>query len=468
LSQFADQRDGAAFEALLRRHGPLVLNICRKLLCDRHEVEDAFQATFLVLVRKAGSLPFEGSLAPWISTVAYRIAARARERRIRQNAREQKIGEPPEVPAKPDADHDETSRVLHEELGRLPERLRAAIVCCYLDGMTHEVAAAQLGCPVGTVRSRLARARGRLQIRLARRGVTLADGTLGMLLLRSSRPQIPARLLRSTISLTLDSAVQTVGAGVASAPVLSLVEGVLNHMILRKMAMIGVTLLPLGAIVLAGVALAFPQGSEGAKPAAPRGEPHARQARQEPFTPPVETVKTYYVGDLIGAETDEQPSRDASRSKMAPLLKLIESTIAPGTWRVFDEGGNEIRIEGVSGQIARKGQTDPERRTGTMAPFVADHLSVSLIVQHTPEVHEQVAKLFKCLRDYKFLTVRTPETRLVPPAPNAPGAPAAEHPADARGERKKRLKQLLEQIQHEIDAMEQEIDSPARPGFTGR
>ena len=207
LTRFVDHRDEAAFEVLMHRHGLLVLNICRKLLCDRHEVEDAFQATFLVLVRRAGSLVFEGSLAPWISTVAYRIAARARERRIRQNARELKCGVPPDIPGRLDADHDETSRVVHEELGRLPERLRTAIACCYLEGMTHELAAAQLGCPVGTVCSRLARARARLKVRLARRGVTLADETLGMLLLSSCRTELPARLLRSTLSLTLDSGV---------------------------------------------------------------------------------------------------------------------------------------------------------------------------------------------------------------------------------------------------------------------
>lgn len=124
LTRFVDHRDEAAFEVLMHRHGLLVLNICRKLLCDRHEVEDAFQATFPVLVRRAGSLVFEGSLAPWISTVAYRIAARARERRIRQNVRELKCGVPPDIPGRLDADHDETSRVVHEELGRLPERLR--------------------------------------------------------------------------------------------------------------------------------------------------------------------------------------------------------------------------------------------------------------------------------------------------------------------------------------------------------
>ena len=135
-----------------------------------------------------------------------------------------------------DADHDETYRVVHEELGRLPERLRAAIACCYLEGMTHELAAAQLGCPVGTVRSRLARARARLKVRLARRGVTLADETLGMLLLSSCRTQLPARLLRSTLRSRSILGVQSAGTGVVPASVLGLVEGALKPMVFRKVA----------------------------------------------------------------------------------------------------------------------------------------------------------------------------------------------------------------------------------------
>ena len=385
--------------------------------------------------------------------------------------------------------------MIHEELSRLPERSRAAIVCCYFDGMTHEAAAAELGCPVGTVRSRLARARNRLQDRLARRGVTLADGTLGMLLLEGRRSQIPARLLHSTITLTLEPGVQTVGAGVAPASVLSLVDGVLNHMFLRKMAIIGVILLPLGAIVLAGVALALPQRGEMATPGAPRREPRIRQARQETSIPPAGSLlKTYYVGDLIGVEANSKHGQDQPMINMAPLMQLIESTIAPGTWRALDEGlpaaslarpaeaiapgtlqaldegGKEIGIEADSGQVGTKGQTDPDRRIGTMTPFL---LSVSLIVRHTPEVHEQVAKLFKCLRDYRFQPVHsqsynTSEDRVVAPAPIASGAQAAEHPANARGERKKRLKHLLEQVQREIDALDQDSNLPARPIEPGR
>ncbi len=458
LDQFLNRRDDAAFESLLRRHGPLVLNICRKLLRDDHEVEDAFQATFLVLVRKAGSLRFEESLAPWISTVAYRVAARAREQRIRQNARE-RAGELVDVPAPGGSNVDEMSRIVHEELGCLPERLRAPLVCCYLEGMTHEAAAAQLGCPVGTVRSRLARARDRLQKRLIRRGVSPADGTSAMLLLQSGSRQVPAKLLRSTLLLVLKSGLQAAGAGVASASVLSLVKGVLAHMVLRKTIVIGSLLLPLGAILTAG-AVGFAQSGGKASRPAPRNEPPARQDRREPVAPLVHTFpRTYFVGDLIGTEKGKKDGQDGVRVNMEPLVDLIRSTIAPGSWRVVDTEGHEIRVGDISAQTHTKDQVDQDRRIGTITPFF---LSISLIVRHNWEVHDQIAKLLKFLRDFKYQKFADSERRPVSPAPASDHlpVPVRRPPVSSQVDRKQRLKQLLDELRQEIDTIDQNGDRP--------
>ena len=160
LERFVAERDEAAFEVLVARHGPMVLNVCKQLLRDPHDVEDAFQVVFLALVRKAGMIRIEGSLGPWLYAVTHRIAARARANRRRIRMREiadaaERAGSPPEATL----DRDENARAIQEELARLPERLRAPLVLCYLQGMTHELAASQLGCPVGTVRSRLSRGR---------------------------------------------------------------------------------------------------------------------------------------------------------------------------------------------------------------------------------------------------------------------------------------------------------------------
>ena len=144
LERFVERRDEAAFELLLRRHGSMVRNVCRQTLFDPHEVEDAFQATFLALICKASSLRVEGSVGPWLYRVASRISARARANRRRRSEHEVPIASLPEPTSRDDPDRGEIPRVVHEELGRLPERLRAPLILCYLEGMTHELAARQL------------------------------------------------------------------------------------------------------------------------------------------------------------------------------------------------------------------------------------------------------------------------------------------------------------------------------------
>ncbi len=212
LGRFAEGRDEAAFEVLLDRHGPMVLNVCRQVLRDPDDAEDAFQATFLALACKAGTLRVADSLGPWLYRVANRVAARARADRRRRSDRERSGGSMPEVePAAGDApDRDEVPRVVHEELARLPERLRAPIVLCYLEGMTHDGAAQQLGCPVGTVRSRMARARALLHRRIARRGIVTASAAIGAVLAsQASASAVPPHIPRSLVKVAAQLAAGT-------------------------------------------------------------------------------------------------------------------------------------------------------------------------------------------------------------------------------------------------------------------
>jgi RNA polymerase sigma factor (sigma-70 family) len=245
LERFVDRRDETAFEGLIVRHGPMVLNVCRQLLRDPHDVEDAFQTVFLVLVRKARGVRVEGSLGPWLYAVANRTAARARANRRRIQARE--ISACVELAASlPDKafDRRELAGVLHEELGRLPERLRSPVVLCYLQGMTHELAASQLGCPVGTVRSRLSRARAQLLTRMTRRGLTLSAAALvSALEPNSSAASIPPIVRTNLIKLAIRSvseSASTVGGLGVSASVATLLEGVLNVMRIKKLAITAV------------------------------------------------------------------------------------------------------------------------------------------------------------------------------------------------------------------------------------
>ena len=197
LEQVAAGRNGStepAFRALVERHGSLVLRICRSVLLDPNDAEDAFQETFLVLLRKAALVRNRASLRSWLHGVAFRTAAGIRSDSARRRANERRAAER-SVVAIPERGPDDLSQVLHDEIRRLPARNRDPIVLCYLEGRSCEDAAHHLGWPVGTVKSRLSRGRERLRRRLEHRGVE-APALLGLRLplprFRSSkRPSRP-------------------------------------------------------------------------------------------------------------------------------------------------------------------------------------------------------------------------------------------------------------------------------------
>src|SRR5262249_4964781 len=178
LERFGARREEAAFAELVRRHGPLVLGVCRRVLQHEQDAEDAFQAVFCVLARKAGAIRRGTAVGAWLYVVASRIARKAKASQVRRRMRESEL---PDVPA-PDNPPEWVGRdlwpVLDEEVSRLPERYRRPFVLCQLEGKTNQEAAAELRCPPGTVSSRLTRARERLRDRLARRGLALSAGAL--------------------------------------------------------------------------------------------------------------------------------------------------------------------------------------------------------------------------------------------------------------------------------------------------
>jgi RNA polymerase sigma factor (sigma-70 family) len=199
LDRFVDQWDQVAFGDLVRRHGPMVLGVCRRILRDPHAAEDAFQATFLLLVRKAGSVRKRGSVGSWLYGVARRVALEARRAVSRRQ-----VPAPldPEVAWLDEDDglaRDELHAALHEELGRLPEKYRAPMVLCYIEGLPHEAVARQLGWPLGTVRTRIARGRDLLGARLTRRGVATAAVLLALGLLPKTVVAVPPRLVDATV-----------------------------------------------------------------------------------------------------------------------------------------------------------------------------------------------------------------------------------------------------------------------------
>jgi RNA polymerase sigma factor (sigma-70 family) len=210
LERFVSGRDEAAFEMLVRRHGRMVLGLCRRALRDDHAAEDAFQATFLVLVRNAGSIRNRESLASWLYGVAQRVSRKAhagmKPRALVHQGESMSATEP-------DADHDrsEFRPILHDEVGRLPEKYRAPIVLCYFEGRSHEEAARELDWPIGTVKGRLSRARNLLQSRLVRRGVALGLGLVAFL-----ETEVEAAVPESLVESTVRAAARAGAAATAS------------------------------------------------------------------------------------------------------------------------------------------------------------------------------------------------------------------------------------------------------------
>jgi RNA polymerase sigma factor (sigma-70 family) len=262
LSRFAAARDRSslAFEAIVRRHGPMVLETCRRLLeGDHHAAEDAFQTTFLVLARRAGAIRVRpaGSLGPWLHEVACRTARKARIARLRRQNREALATVGPDAiddePGHPIEALDEY-RVLHEEVSRLPEKYRVAIVLCYLEGLTQDQAAATLRWPVGTVRGYLARARDLLRNRLVRRGVAPL-AAIGLM-----ECQAKAAVSPPLIESVLDAFVHGVAAPTAAGLSAELTGGLAVSKVRRLMATL--VLLALGAGG-AGLVASLPGSSSG-------------------------------------------------------------------------------------------------------------------------------------------------------------------------------------------------------------
>jgi RNA polymerase sigma factor (sigma-70 family) len=261
-----DDGANAAFEGLVERHGPMVMHVCRGLLRDEHDAEDAFQTTFVVLARKARFLWVKDSLASWLHGVAFRVASKARidAMRRRHHEREAAARTAMEGAVIPNVFWADDEAIISEEIARLPEKYRAAIVLCYLEAMSYQAAASRLGLSEDAVRGRLARARERLKSRLARRGI----GALGIV--GCSRgaisPMIAVRpaLLSSTIEAAMNVSVRrSVESFLTYETALSLGERIGTTMVRNKLRTALLATLTLGLIAAGVVVVAQPAGGRG-------------------------------------------------------------------------------------------------------------------------------------------------------------------------------------------------------------
>jgi len=318
LARFVEDRDPIAFKAIVTRHGPMVLSVCRQMLRDANDVDDAFQATFVILIKKAGSLRQPDRLGPWLYGVAYRVASRARNRR--------RPGELPEDMAGPRfvSPLEERERLdgLHAEIQLLPEKYRLPVVLCCLEGLTHDQAARQLGWPKGTIDGRLSRAREMLGSRLSRRGVSLSSGIAGAIaLLDPGRSVLPETLRWTTVALS---------SGTVPARLGNLIKGALLAMFIEKLKATGL-ILTVAAVGLAcggSVLLAYqapaakrddaPKATSTGKldPTAPEGSrPKADQPRS----------KTAYI--VTSSEVEAELRSAESLEKLRAQAELLEMNV---------------------------------------------------------------------------------------------------------------------------------------------
>ena len=328
LEAFVRDRDAAAVEALVRRHGPMVWGVCRRVLGRHHDAEDAFQATFLVLVRRAGSIRPSGMVGPWLHGVARRTALKAKAVRLRREQREQPAAA--DAPAPPAAD--DLRDLLDRELDRLPARYRAVLVLCDLQGHTRAEAARRLGLPEGTVASRAARGRALLAKRLGRH----APAALGAL----APHAVPGGLAADTIRTAAGCGT----AGLIPAPILTLSEGVVRTMFLTRLKVVSVAAAVVAAALTAGGTFGG-RTTAGQDPAAPKPVGPAEKAGRvvapadgvvtEVLVGPGQRVKAGEVLAVVGGEG----------------LAVAKPALPVGTWTVgFANGVVEMCDIGNDGK----------------------------------------------------------------------------------------------------------------------
>jgi RNA polymerase sigma factor (sigma-70 family) len=258
VGRFAERRDEAAFTALVRRYGTVVLGVCRRVLRHEQDAEDAFQATFLVLARNAASVQRAGAVGNWLYGVAYNVARKAKAMRHRRGVKEQEAAarQRRETPA---AVLDDLQEILDRELEALPDKYRTAVVLCDLLGLTVGEAAGRAGCPPKTLGTRLRRGRSLLAGRLTRRGVAVSAAALAVVLSRSATAATPSPLIAVTVQAAIGFAA---GSAAAVSPAVAvLTRGVASVMVPKTLKT--VVLLACGVVVLAGLSAGSLSGLSG-------------------------------------------------------------------------------------------------------------------------------------------------------------------------------------------------------------
>ena len=406
LERYLERRDEGAFEALVSRHGPMVLGVCRRMLGDPADVEDAFQATFLVLVRRARQLGPRDAIGPWLYGVAARVALRARAQLARRRHYEPISLEYPAVAPVHEWLDPDLGAVLDQELSRLPAKYRSPLVLCYLEGRTHEEAARELNWPVGTVKGRLARARDLLRSRLGRRGLAPTAGVLAAMVSIDATAALERPLIERTVSASLELATGQALTQVVSTSITSLVEGVLATMILNKLTWVGLS------VLLAGLALTS-AGVMARQDARPNADPPKASVKAEP------QPDSPAFGKAAQKPADAPTTKNvetASESTVDPREELVQAARSAyrTTWEAF--GSGHASAEQVY-QASQKWMEAQDRNPSSAEAKVAaatghlermrDLLRMQPARPHSPSKPAELARIKAYVAEARFLVTRT-------------------------------------------------------------
>ena len=353
LRRFRERRDEAAFAALVALHGSMVVGVCRRLLDDPEDVEDAFQAAFLVLARRAHILRPRAAIGPWLHGVAYRVALKARTQALRRRNRERVVAwSEDSAPAAAEelvasAHRDDLARVLDEEIGRLPGSYRAVMVLCYLEGRTHEQAAERLRWPLGTVKGRLSRAREMLKGRIARRGLTPALVAFEAIATQDASAMVPESWIATAAEAAMEASIATGGMTTAlvSANAAILAEETLA-LLFRDQAKAAILVLVAVAASAAGAGTLL-RGDRDAKPALGQAAPEPAPALPvAPAPAAAPAPKTREAEAAMALRVEAKPQLEkAEMSPFRDAVKADNPVFARGyqlAFKAFREGNADI------------------------------------------------------------------------------------------------------------------------------
>jgi RNA polymerase sigma factor (sigma-70 family) len=419
LERFVTHRDDLAFEALVSRHGPMVLGICRRMLGNSADVEDAFQATFLVLLKRASSLGPRDAIAAWLHGVAVRVAQQARSAAARRGQRE-RVGLTFDVACHDQAIDPELGKILDEEINRLPAKYRSPVVLCYLEGITHEEAARQLQWPLGTVKGRLSRARSVLESRLSRRGVAcgaalavLAAGTRGY-------AALPGLLLETTCRAAARAGTGHLCAPVVSSTVAGLVQGVLTTMVIQKLTLIVLGVAISGLFLTgAGVWARQHAGQPREKPAESQGRAPVREVAAAPPGVPAPATAPDPVGKAPITKNQAGLLREVMQAARHAYLATKED---------YHKGNSTVERVHNASRLLMQAEDEAASKPAQKLEAVEAHLQRMRDLARTEdnvgneEPNATEARAYLAQAELLLAQAKAPK-----PAPAAPAALAARH-----------------------------------------